>query len=60
MNDTNKRTKSQGFDNLNKKNDPYKNISAGIYNEMKLREKDEDVKNLNERSVYYGFPKFFL
>lgn len=59
MNDTDKRTKSQGFDNLNKKNDPYENISTGMYNEMKLREKDEDVKNLNEKSVYYGFPKFF-
>lgn len=44
MNDTNKRTKSQGFDNLNKKNDPYKNISAGIYNEMKLREKMKMLK----------------
>lgn len=44
MNDTDKRTKSQGFDNLNKKNDPYENISAGIYNEMKLREKMKMLK----------------
>lgn len=59
MNDTDKRTKSQGFDNLNKKNDPYKNIFTGMYNEMKLREKDEDTENLKEGSFYYTFPKFF-
>lgn len=60
MNDTDKRTKSQGFDNLNKKNDPYKNIFTGMYNEMKLREKDEDTENLKEGSFYYTFPKFFF
>ena len=55
MNDTDKRTKSQGFDNLNKKNDPYENISAGIYNEMKLREKDEDTENLKRLTNLFKF-----
>lgn len=60
MNDTDKRTKSQGFDNLNKKNDPYENISAGIYNEMKLREKDEDTENLKTSSAIFSIGKFML
>lgn len=58
MNDTDKRTKSQGFDNLNKKNDPYKNIFTGMYNEMKLREKDEDTENLKTSSALFSMGKF--
>lgn len=40
--------KGQGFDDIVKSDDSYQNILTGMYNEMRLREKDEDVEYLKK------------